>query len=372
VNGLVLRQRVRVVGWSAVTAVAVIVAVVVAVLAPGYPAASVHQLLGQTWLVSSAVGQITLVDGSTGDVAARVPVARASGDLVVAQSDADALVANRSSGLVTRVLGATQSRQQGAVRPLPGAARGLSVYAGTASAYVVDAVQGTAAVLDPQRLSVRGRVLSMAAALDRVSVTVDRADRLWAVDTRTGDLLRVSAAGKLVVPGVTSPGVSPVVLAAGRPVVVDPRQRTVNVVEPSTGRVASRGVLDLVPGERVSVGGSATSGLVFAAVDARGLLLVHDPGCPTCARVVQLGAGTARFGAPVETGGRVFVPDFRTGRVYVIDLSRDRLIASRQVLPPGLPTFDLLTRDGAVFYNDPRSERAGIIRFDGSVLPVRK
>src|SRR5262249_37323164 len=34
--------------------------------------------------------------------------------------------------------------------------------------------------------------------------------------------------------------------------------------------------------------------------------------------------------------------------------------------------FQLLTRDGIVFFNDPDSEHAGVIRLDGGVLPIAK
>src|SRR5205814_6965413 len=60
-----------------------------------------------------------------------------------------------------------------------------------------------------------------------------------------------------------------------------------------------------------------------------------------------------------------------SGQVWVVDLHASRVVARPQVLSPGT-RFQLLSRDGLVFFNDPDGERAGVIRLDGVVRPVGK
>jgi hypothetical protein len=73
----------------------------------------------------------------------------------------------------------------------------------------------------------------------------------------------------------------------------------------------------------------------------------------------------------VETGGRLFVPDYASGQVWIVDLQQSRVVAQPKILDPQT-RFQLLTRDGVVFFNDPNSEHAGVIRLDGGVRPVPK
>jgi hypothetical protein len=67
----------------------------------------------------------------------------------------------------------------------------------------------------------------------------------------------------------------------------------------------------------------------------------------------------------------VFVPDYSTGQVWVVDPAGPRVVAKPRVLEPGT-SFQLLTRDGVVFFNDPDSEHAGVLTLDGGVRPVTK
>ena len=360
---------------GAASAVALAVAgagLVAAGIASGYAPAAVRQAVGQVWLASSAVGQVTLVDGSTGDVAARLPVAPAGHGLVVAQSDADALVADRASGEVLRIRGATHDTAPGRVRPLPNAASSLSVFAGHGAAYVVDAEQGTAVGVDPDTMTASGRPVSVAASLDPDGVAVDAAGRLWAVDAATGDLVRLDGGGKRTWRRVATAGAGEVVLAGGRPVVVDRARSGAVAVDPESGRVTAAGCLVMDRDEPVAFGGSSTGDLVFTAAGRRGVLLVTDLAAGTCDRVVLLGEEGLDLGRPVESNGRVFVPDHASGRVFVVDLATDRRVAVPQVLPARRSAFELFSRDGTVFYNDPGSDQAGVILLDGRVRRVQK
>src|SRR6478752_10727538 len=76
----------------------------------GYPPSSVDVFASQAWLASGRVGQVALVDGSTAEVAAQIPISRAGHDISVVQVGADAVVADRSDGAVLRVDGATHAQ----------------------------------------------------------------------------------------------------------------------------------------------------------------------------------------------------------------------------------------------------------------------
>ena len=68
----------------------------------------------------------------------------------------------------------------------------------------------------------------------------------------------------------------------------------------------------------------------------------------------------------------MLIPDYTHGRVRIVDLKEKRVLAQPTVLTPAPLRFQLLARDGIVFFNDPDSERAGVIRLDGSVIHIAK
>jgi hypothetical protein len=100
------------------------------------------------------------------------------------------------------------------------------------------------------------------------------------------------------------------------------------------------------------------------------VLLVSDLRGGDCDTAVQITETGTELGVPLEAGGRVFVRKFSTGRVLMVDLASGRVVARPRLLEPG--EFELLTKDGIVFYNDLDSERAGVVRLDGSVRRVAK
>ena len=67
----------------------------------------------------------------------------------------------------------------------------------------------------------------------------------------------------------------------------------------------------------------------------------------------------------------MFIPDFSDGTVVVVDLESREVTRTAELVAPGTE-FELFDRDGIVFYNDPGSERAGVVRIDGSFAAVRK
>ena len=121
------------------------VAGVTAVLAGGahggYPAERPRLLSGAAWLTTSQTGQLTLLDGSSAEVAAQVQVGAPGDRIDVVQQDSTAYAVNRTTGTIRRVDGATFEATP-PVSPLPETREGLQAFAGTDSLYALDSQRG--------------------------------------------------------------------------------------------------------------------------------------------------------------------------------------------------------------------------------------
>ena len=365
---LLTGRRVRAAGAGAVT-VAMIGTLGLAGWAAGYPVDRPHLLSGAAWLPSGRVGQVALLDGSSAEVAAQVQVAPPGERLDVVQQGTTAYAMSPSSGAVRRVDGATFQVSPLAT-PLPDAREGLHVLAASNVLYVLDTQRGMVATADPQTLARRDPAVPMAAKVAPQAAVLDDHSRLWVLDNDTGDLVWIADGRRHVRRNAAQPAGALLVPADGAPVIVDTKRRLATLVDRRTGDQRGEIALDLRLDDRVHVGGSSHAARVYV-VTARGLLMVCDLRGSGCASGVSLGTTNGDFGNPVEAGGRVFIPDYATGRVHVVDLQQSRDIARPQVLDPRT-RFQLLTHDGVVFFNDPDSERAGVIRLDGGVRPVAK
>ena len=331
---------------------------------PGYPTDRPRLLAGTAWLTSAGVGQLTLLDGSSAEVAAQVQVAAPGDRLDVVQDGASAYAVDQSSGTVRRVDGATFASSAPA-SPVPGAQDGLQVFAGPDALYTIDTHRGVLVSTDPRSLTPRTRPLPLATQVDPQAVALDHAGRLWLLDSSTGDLVWVFQGQRHVRPHATTPGAGRLTVAGGVPVLVDTRERIAQVLDPDTGTARHTVQLDLRADDQIAVGGAPSDPRLYL-VAARGVLTICQLTESVCAQAVPLAAGNSQPGVPVEAGGRVFVPDYATGRVWVVDLGTLRVVAQPQVLSPAA-RFQLVARDGVVFFNDPNSERAGVIRLDGGV-----
>jgi hypothetical protein len=335
----------------------------------GFPATRPRLMSGTAWLASSQVGQLTLLDGSSAEVAAQVQVANRGNGLDTVQQGATAYVVNRSTGALRRVDGAT-FQVSDAVNPVPGATDGLRAFAGPHALYALDTTSGVLTEADPQTLTARGNPVSMAARLAGQSAIIDDAGRLWILDGETGNLEWIKDGQRHSRDRLAAPGTGLLTLADGKPVVVDQVQRTAVLVDPTSGTVVQRTALDLRSDDKIQVSGAPHAARIYV-VASRGVLAVCDLAASGCSSAVALGSGGAELGAAVESGGRVFVPDFTGGRVWIVDLRDLHVIARPQVLPVQT-RFQLLARDGVVFFNDPQSEHAGVLQLDGGVRLVAK
>src|SRR5262245_61507954 len=320
---------------------------------------------GAAWLVSSAVGQATLVDGSTAQVVTRVQLG--AGQLAAAQAGADAFVA-AGDGSVRRVDGSTFAVS--APSSFAAAGQPLAVFPTSGALFAVNRSTGLVTVADPRSLAARATFSLSFPVADRGALT-DGAARLWLIDARTGNLVRVDGAGKKVQAQAVDPGRTTLVTAGGRPVAVDLSAGRVRPI--GAGGVTGGGAcVDSPPDDdTVTAAGASLTPQVYLSSGRRGLLLISDLATGDCDGAVDLAAAGHQLGEPREAAGRVFVPDFTDGMIIVVDVAERRVVARANVLPPDT-RFELRQQGALMFFNDPASSRAGVIRLDGSVSEVEK
>jgi len=357
-------------GWAPRVPLAVLAAVLVAALAVphagGVPARSISLDDVAAWLLSPGIGEAELVDGNTGAVVTRVPLG--AGELTGAQADSHEFVADTATGTVRRINGATYEVTGPAAFGHP--AEPLAVYPAGDTLFVVNRASGVAISADPVTLRTRTSY-SMAARIPAGGLVTDGGSGLWGIDATTGDLEHVDAAGTTIRHAAVDPAHTQLVTAAGRPVAVDLAARRAFEVRPDGSPGAAACVDTAASDDTVSVVGSAGAAQIYVTSGRRGLLLISDLANGRCGRIVNLGAAGHQLGQPGETAGHVFIPDYSTGRVLVVDIAGLSLRASPEVLPPGA-RFELHSQGDTMFFNDPASARAGIITVDGDVRSVQK
>lgn len=354
----------------ALTALAAVAATGAAVLVvgPGYETARMVMHSGTAWLASARTGQVVLVDGTTAEVTARLPVASAGSPLSVAQHGSAAVVLNRTTGELKRVDSATeQVSSPSTVLP---ANNDLAVLPGTDVLYEFDVHSGMVASVDPQTLAPRDEPEHLTDRMTPSGPVVDGSGRLWAVDDATGDLAWLENGRRRARPDATKPG-SSLAITRDRPALVDPDRGTAELLDPATGRVTRTAKPDLQAGDAVLVSGSADRSRLLIASSTRGTLIVCDFDTASCADPVTVGSPGDDLGTPVEVRNHAVVPDHTTGQATVVDLVTSRVVAQRKLFDHPAP-FELLVRDGIVFFNDPDSNRAGVLDLAGDVRTVTK
>uniref|UniRef100_UPI0021BE6621 hypothetical protein n=1 Tax=Frankia gtarii TaxID=2950102 RepID=UPI0021BE6621 len=355
-------------GRVAAVAAALVVALgtlVVVLSARGDHAVRVSMHDGAAWLVSSKVGQAALVDGSSAQVVTQVPVAADGADLSSAQAGNDAFVADGATGSLVRVDGATYDVSQPARFARPG--QRLLVFPGSPDLFTF--AEGSGLVTTADIRSLRPRASQ--ALVSRIAPgggVVDGDGRLWLIEAGSGDLvwLERDKVGRRA--AAVDPDGSRLVVAAGQAAVVDGTSVRLLGVDGSLGSATCLG--ESAGDDTAVVTGSPATSRLYT-VSGRGVLLVSDLTRRTCDAAVDLGAGGHELGPPREAAGRVFVPDFTTGEVHVVDLTRPQDVPHVKVLRPHT-RFELVPNGSFMFFNDPASELAGVVRLNGSAVPIRK
>ncbi|MGW6935333.1 PKD domain-containing protein [Lentzea sp. NPDC054927] len=349
----------------AMTAVAAAVAAVL-VAGPGYDAARVRMHSGAIWLSSVHTGQVTLVDGATAEVKARVTVAEPGTAFSVVQQDGNAYALNQTTGQLSRVDSATEqvSRPSSVIPP----SDRLTVKPARDGLHVVDLHSGTTVSVDLKTLTPQGEPRRLGDALRPDSVAMDGNGRLWAADEK-GDLVWLAGGDWRTSPAAVRNG--RLAITENQPAVVDPERGTVDLLSPDSGAVVKSLRTDLRADDDVAVTGSADQPRVLITNSTRGELITCTFGTGTCVSPVRVGAPGADLGAALEIGNHAIIPDRSTGQATVVDLATARVVAQHELFPQ--PTrFELLAHDGFVFFNDPNGNVAGVLDLSGDVRTVIK
>jgi hypothetical protein len=339
--------------------------------AEGTPPVEVMLQDGAAWLASPGAGQLTLIDGRSAEVAARVAVGASSDELTAVQSGPAGYAVDGQRGTVVRVDPTTLTAGE-PVTVIDGASGGVAGFAADDALYILDQERGRIAVTDPEKVDrLRGRPASVAEPV-RSSI-VDGGGRLWLLGESSGDLTWFDGVERGSRPEVTDqPGQAELAVVDGRAALVDRQERTVVPLDGGGGR-SDGACIDMDPrDETVRMAGSPASPRLYTVSGADGVLRVSDLDAGQCDELaVTVADPDHDLGQPRESAGRIFVPDYTTGRVAVVDPVRRSVVTTGELVEPG-GLFELFPEDGIVFYNDPASERAGVVDVDGTFTPVAK
>ena len=325
-------------------------------LTGGYRPSKVQLSSGTAWLASSQ-GLVTLVDGPSDQVIGNLrPLGETAEAPAVLQLGPSALVFDAQAGTVARVDGATYAIE-GPMRFETGGS--LQVVTGDSRAFVVDGTSGTATVVDTASLSEPVEIdLGVSPGVGQA--VVDRAGNLWVMDASQGGLASVDRSRHVTHFAEVGDAASRLVTVQGRPVLVDVSDGGLGWIQ-DTGDVSTSPCAGLTAEPGLQLLGSTTSPRVFIAVPGSGELLMADLDQGSCASLARASAGTS-FGRPVQDGRFVLVPDQTTGEALVVDPAGGSVVAREQVLDANKP-FELIAKDGVVFFNDLTSADAGVMRF---------
>jgi len=332
-----------------------------------FPAGNASLHAGVVWVVSNEVGELTLLDGTSAEAAGSISVAPAGDSLTVVQVGHDGYVLNRTTAGITRVDGATR-RTVGPNDLLHGDSTQVMVNGNTA--YVVDSATGRMVAADPQTLTPLGAPVGVAQGAQPV---VTGNGRLWFVEPRTGQLRRYNRTTLDTQRRALATGETTLITADGNPVLVDTLTGNAQLLDPASGDAQHSMQLDYTPPDLIT--GSNTTPEVMIVRPIEDALSVCRFDEPSCRQPMYLrtgaGSGKTEFGPALSVGNHVLVPDYATSTVWVVDLERMKVVASPRLFAKPAH-FELLTQDGIAFYNDPDSERAGVIELDGTVRPITK
>src|SRR5262245_55636781 len=210
------------------------------------PPSSLHLHGGGAWVASSTVGQLTLIDGSTAEVVARVKVAAPGADLRSAQDGDVGYGLDRTHGTVLRIDPSTFVAGP-PVQVIDSARGDVTAHPHGALLYVVDQGRGRVAVADATGATLHGAVRSLAEPV--AASVVDGGGRLWTLGAHTGDLTWFDGADRgSRTHAVADPAAATLAVIDGRAALVEPRTRLVHTLDGHGGE-HRRACLDLDPAD---------------------------------------------------------------------------------------------------------------------------
>jgi sugar lactone lactonase YvrE len=332
---------------------------------------------GSAWLPSYGPGQLTLLDGATGQVVDQLapnnlPEVEAGDQLQVAQSDRSAYVADGRSGVVDLVDDASD-RVTVSRAAVPSRTAEVELYAGGQHLYILDAKTGDVTVVDPNSLRTESPPQPLSAR--PAATALDDNGDLWVEDARTGRVDELDGPHTRVRATVVDPyGADQLTVIEGKPALLDLAGMSpeVRLIESLPGARNQPACLGAAAGQMFGVTGNAGAPRLWLASDESASVRQTDLATSRCTVTTKLENVAAQFGTPLDTGGKLYLADQDTGRVTVInDVTGAPVAAPVEVTTPH-SVLDLLVKDGIVFYNDPLTPDAGVIRPDGSVVRAVK
>ena len=331
----------------------------------GYRASQALLDDGTAWLVKGTT--VAQVNGETGRSDAEVVRDLATGEqpLETVRYDGGVYVVNSATGEVTRVDGATKQPEATAAR-----APGSAVQVGGGTTWVSDAEGDVVEQLDPATLQ---PLQSVPVPQGVDAVAVDGTGTAWVLSRATGEVRAVREGRVQRVLAVAAPDALTSLTTVGdRAVVVDGtagratrlRGGSAASAEQPVAAPALRGVDARVARP------SAVGGVLFAAVDRGRTVVRVDLDRRSSSSVALPAEPTSRLGAPVLSRDRVAVPD--PGARELLLLDRDLRLVAVVPVPTTGPSFQLVAQGDRFYASEPYRRVGVVVSADGSSRPIDK
>ncbi|MBE3204910.1 hypothetical protein IHE48_28915 [Frankia sp. CH37] len=332
-----------------------------------------------TWLTDSATGTLIHLSGPAGRANAAVTVPGTAGrDLTVTSTAHKIVAVDPSAGqafLVDPARLATVG--SAALRP------GVAITSASGITYAVEAGAGRVQPLSADDLSPIGTALDLPSPLGAAAQSDD--GTLWVPLRSTGTVVAVRDGVAAPVAGPVAPpgNAIDVVLAGGRPVVVDSTARSLRMLggpgAPGESGAGARTVLPLSEtpapaGPELLVAPRTERGVVglLDPVARRLYLADVDHGTVAVTDLPSRDQGQGQPGVPVVQAGHAYVPESALGVVLDYDLAHGTFGAPVAVAAAdGHARITVTVDDGQVWINDTAGPNAVLIN-DRGRTPISK
>ena len=368
-------------GFVVVSVVTAVVVLFVAVaFGVGNRDAVLHFLGNGAWLADHKSSSVVHVNGGSGRADFRIPVA--SGDnLEVVQREDGAYVFNPDTCQWTKIDEAKQqlgSPSNASSHAPTDCNRGLVF--GDGQAYFVNGQLGSVQEVDPVTLASKGPTVflnsKMSDSQGGVAAVVDHSGQVDAAVSPLG-ALAVVAKGRAQarIPFGAAGDATEIVRTQNHVLALDIATRAAALVEPR-GSLGARVVLPEVKATGLLVKAEVDDSDLVWGVDSATTRLVEVDTANSASHSVTIHVASGQLtqpGAPVANAGLVYVPDFATGTLFIINpATGQQAKPAVTVGQSGSKSFGVFVKDGHVYANDPNSSQAVVIDSNGDVTYVAK
>jgi hypothetical protein len=325
----------------------------------------INLLDGHGWVANDDKGQVLLANGTTGRVDLKLEVKGAGGHgLEVVQAGPTAMLYDRSSGQIGTIdLGSFKVVNQ------DGAGAGVDVVASQTTVFVIHQKLGTVEARDPLSNKVLG---SATVGKDLSNSVIDDNGTLWLVNGGGGELVSATfTGGKLQETKhsrVAAPGAKVLMtLANGVPAVLNESQSA--YIRAPGGQAAAPVTLPLDANQRPVLAPTIVGPVVPVAVNTTGQLLLITGNSESVADIA--GRAGHNLDGPVTFANRIYVPDFTSGDVAVLD-GHGQVAGQSIPVRAGGGQFRTYVQNGALWINDPNGPSSWSVDASGNVHSVDK